>query len=137
MADRDRDNAVLQSDAAFEKWLLDAAGADGPPPGAAAAAWAQFKEAAGGALPREAEPFSGSPRSGMGQSRPAPGSGAPASSPTASSPTARASDVSAAKWIGVGAVGGTILGGLLTAFVLRGPGRAPPHHLSPRAERTP
>jgi hypothetical protein len=97
MADWDGDDPAPESAAAFEKWLLDAAGSDGPPPEAAKAAWAQFARAAGAVLPREPQ-------------------GGPAATTGA---TAAASRASAAKWIGVGAVCGTILGGLLTAFVLR------------------
>jgi hypothetical protein len=118
MVDRERGDAVLQSDAAFEKWLLDAAGSDGPPPGAAAAAWAQFAQAATSAVPHATSavphatsavphatvPHSVSQRGGL------PASGA----------AAGASGATIAKWIGVGAVGGTILGGWLAAFVLRG-----------------
>lgn len=98
MADRDGHDRAPQSAAAFEQWLLDAARSDGPPPEAAEAAWAQFARAAGAVLPREPQ-----------QSGPAPGNGA----------TAAASGASAAKWLVVGAVCGTLLGGLLTAFVLR------------------
>jgi hypothetical protein len=109
MVDRERGDAVLQSDAAFEKWLLDAAGSDGPPPGAAAAAWAQFAQAATSAVPHATVPHSVSQRGGL-----------PASGAAASGAAAGASGATIAKWIGVGAVGGTILGGWLAAFVLRG-----------------
>lgn len=111
MAERDREGSVLASAAAFERWLLDAAGSDGPPPGAAEAAWAQFEEAAGRAWPHEASACSGSPAAAGSNGAAAGGNGAAPGSNGAAP---------AAKWIGVGALGGTILGGLLTAFVLRG-----------------
>jgi hypothetical protein len=117
MAERDREGGMLASAAAFERWLLDAAGSDGPPPGAAEAAWAQFEEAAGRAWPHEASACSGS--------HAAPGSHGAA--------PAAASAAPAAKWIGIGALGGTILGGLLTAFVLRGGVESAPARSEPAA----
>jgi hypothetical protein len=98
MADWNGDDPAPESAAAFEKWLLDAAGSDGPPAEAAEAAWAQFAKTAGAVLPREPLQSGLAARNGA---------------------TAAPSGASAAKWIGAGAVCGTILGGLLTAFVLR------------------
>jgi hypothetical protein len=109
MADWDGDDRASESAAAFEKWLLDAAGSDGPPPEAAKAAWAQFARAAGAVSPREPQ-------------------GGPAATTAAA-----ASRASAAKWIGVGAVCGTILGGLLAAFVLRAGAESEPGRSESRA----
>jgi hypothetical protein len=124
MAERDREGRVLASAAAFERWLLDAAGSDGPPPGAAEAAWAQFEEAAGRAWPHETSARSGSPAA-PGSNGAAPGSNGAAPGSGGAAP--------AAKWIGVGALGGTIVGGLLAAFVLRGGVESAPARAEPAA----
>jgi len=102
MAARDRDDGALPSGAAFERWLLDSASSDGPARGAAEAAWAQFAQAAGSAAGPQLE--------AMPRGRGAPRSEAPAP----------AAGVSAAPWIGLGALGGAIFTALVGVFALRG-----------------